>query len=145
MIRIVADTNILISGFISPKGAPAKIINLWREGKFVLATSKDLIKELRRVLAYPRIAKKYKLSKKTVNNYLRGFYLFGVVCRPVKKVEIIKDDPEDNKFLETALAGKVDYLVSGDKHFLKLKEFRGIKILAPRPFLERLKLPLDTN
>ena len=140
MFRVVLDTNILIIGFISSKGAPAKIINLWREGKLVLVTSKGLIRVLREVLAYPRIAKKYKLSKKTVNNYLRGFYLFGVVCRPTEKIRVVKNDPDDDKFIEAAVAGKADFILSGDKHLLVLRKYQGVEILKPGSFLRRLKI-----
>lgn len=62
MIKAVLDTNILVSGLISPKGSPAKILNLWQERKFILVTSQKILKEIKKVLNYPKIIKKYHLS-----------------------------------------------------------------------------------
>ena len=55
---------------------------------------------------------------------------------PNKKIEIVKDDPDDNKFIETALEGKAEYIVTQDKHLLKIKEFKGIKIITPEEFIK---------
>jgi len=58
---------------------------------------------------------------------------------PKRKVCAIKDDPDDNKFIETALESKADYIVTQDKHLLNIKEFEGIKIVSPEEFLIHLK------
>ena len=58
----------------------------------------------------------------------------SIIVEPKEKIVIVKDDPKDNIFIETAVAGDVDYIVSQDNHLLKLKEFRGIKIITPEEF-----------
>ena len=68
-----------------------------------------------------------KIAHKLINN--------SEIVEPSVKIDIIKDDPDDNKILECAIAGNVDCIVSNDKHLLKLKEFKGIKILTPKEFL----------
>lgn len=60
----------------------------------------------------------------------------SIVVKPTKRINEIKDDPSDNKFLEAAIAGNADYIVSGDKHVLKLKKFKDILIVTPAEFLE---------
>lgn len=57
---------------------------------------------------------------------------------PIRKIHVVHDDPDDNKILECAIAGNVDYLVTQDRHLLKLKEFEGINILTPHDFLKLL-------
>jgi len=58
---------------------------------------------------------------------------------PKRKVNVVKQDPDDNKFIEAALEGEADYIVTQDRHLLKLKEFEGIKIVTPEEFLRILK------
>lgn len=62
------------------------------------------------------------------------------LVKPTKKLDIVKDDPDDNKILECAIAGKVDYIISNDEHLLKLKEFEGIPIIKPEEFLKLLNM-----
>ena len=103
MIKAVIDTNVLVSGLISPKGFPAKIIDSWQKRKFVLITSKPILKELGRVLRYPKIAKSYHLDREVTNEYIKGFWAFSEVCCPCEKINAVKDDSTDNKFIEAAV------------------------------------------
>lgn len=139
MIKAVVDTNVLVSSIISSKSSPAKIINYWQERKFVLVTSEKILQETRRVLNYPKISKKYHFNKEKVNELIHGFSLFSEVCKPAKKISVIQQDPEDNKFLEAALTAKVDFIVSGDSHLLNLKKYQGIKILTAKEFAKTLE------
>ena len=139
MIKVVLDTNILVSGLISPKGAPAKLIELWQKRKYILVVSKETINELKKVLTYPRIAKNYHLNQAIINEYIKGLLIFAEVCRPTKKISLIKDDPDDNKFIEAAIAGKADFIISGDQHLLSLGKYQGIKIITPANFLLEIK------
>lgn len=135
MIKAVIDTNILVSGIISPKASPAKIISFWQQRKFILITSEEIINELKEVLSYPRIFKSYNLNIKTVDRYLKMFKAFAEVCQPKGKIKVIEVDPEDNKFIEAALVGGAEFIVSGDRHLLGLKHFKGIKIVRAEEFV----------
>lgn len=139
MYRVVLDTNVLISGLISPKGSPAKIIDLWLKKKFILITSKEILKEAERVLLYPRIAQKYGLGKKKIEEYVRGFFVFSEVVLPAKKIFALEKDPDDNKFIEAALNSNARFIVSGDKHLLVLKKYKGIEMLTPIEFCSQIK------
>lgn len=136
MHRVVIDTNVLISGIIQKSGFPYKVVKLWEEGTIVLITSLSMIKEAEKVLNYPKIKKKYSLGegkiKKTVLNLLR----YSVLIDNPPSLGVIKEDPDDNKVLSTALKGKADYIVSGDSHLLCLKTYKGLEIVTPKKFCE---------
>ena len=85
------------------------------------------------------VASDFLLPNEIIADYLRGFSVFAEVCKPGKRIFIIRNDPHDNKFIEAAIGGKADFIVSGDHHLLDLKEYQGIKILTVKDFLEELK------
>ena len=105
-------------------------------GKFTLISSLPLVEELFRVL------KNFRIPLKTEKIELLENIIFekSIIVVPTEKVDIIKDDPDDNKFIEAALEGKADYIVSQDKHLLDVKVFRDVKIATPKEFLEMLNL-----
>jgi len=132
-MKVVLDTNIFISG-IFWKGDPNKIVLAWKEGKFILVSSMDIISELINVL------KDFKIR---LPDDLLSFWIDSIVknsefVKLENKLKVVMEDPTDDKFLETALNGKADYLVTQDKHLLKLGEFCGIKIIIPTEFLKKL-------
>ncbi|MFW6111284.1 MAG: putative toxin-antitoxin system toxin component, PIN family [Thermoproteota archaeon] len=128
-MRVVLDTNVLVSA-IFWKGNESPIIQLVEEGKLTLVTSLPILKELKKVLSYP----KFPLDKEKVNEQVEYFFLAQLVS-PTQKLNLIPQDPSYNKFLECALTGKADYIVSGDRHLLDLKEFQGIKIITGEELL----------
>ena len=139
MIKAVLDTNILVSGLISSEGSPAKIIDFWEGEKFSLITSEEIIGEVVRVLSYPKIRTKYNLDKERIEDFINGLTIFSEVCKPQEKISVINDDPEDNKFLEAAVQVSADFIVSGDKHLLKLGEYEKIQIVKANTFLDLFK------
>jgi len=139
MIKAVLDTNVLVSGLISSKGSPAKIIDFWEDEKFSLITSKKIMEEVVRVLSYPKIRVKYNLDKEKIKDFINGLTFFSEVCKPQEKISVINDDPEDNKFLEAAVQANAGFVVSGDKHLLGLGEYEKIRIIKPNTFLSLLK------
>lgn len=136
MVKAVVDTNILVSGLISPKASPAKIISLWRERKFVLVISEEILGEVEKVLFYPKIFKRYHLNKDLIGKYVKMLGAFTEVVKPKARLKVIKVDKSDNKFIEAAVAAGAGYIVSGDKHLLELKKFQGIKIIKAEEFVK---------
>ena len=128
-MKIVLDTNVFISG-IFWKGASNKVIFNWKEGKFTLVTSLEAISEIIKVLKDFKI----KLPDDMIREWVDLIVRNSIIVEPKEKINIVKDDPKDNIFIETAVAGNVEYIISQDKHLLKLKEFRGIKIITPEEF-----------
>ena len=128
-MKVVLDTNIFISG-IFWKGSSNRIITRWKEGKFTLVTSLEAVSEIIKVLKDFKI----KLSDDMVKEWVDLIVRNSIIVEPKEKITIVKDDPKDNIFIETAVAGNVDYIISQDSHLLKLREFRGIKIITPEEF-----------
>ena len=134
MYAIVPDTNVLVSGSIVPHGNPAFILDSWRNGKIQIITSLEILEEFQRIML-----EKFRSPKNEVE-ILNAFFIWkGVVVEPKKKFDIIKEDPDDNKFLEAAVEGKADYIVSGDKDLRRLNVFMGIKIISPAEMVNILK------
>lgn len=136
LAKVVLDTNVFISGLILPKSIPSKILDLWRENKFILVTSPKILQELNKALQYPKILRFYKIKEKTIKDLIVSITKTSIVVFDEKIVEVIKEDPDDNKFLSCAISAKADFIVSGDKHLLKVKSFQGIPILNPKQFLK---------
>jgi putative PIN family toxin of toxin-antitoxin system len=135
MLKAVIDTNQFVSSLISKQGPSAQLIDRWRQQKFILVTSPEIIAEIQRVLEYPHISKKYKLSKSDVQSLLTLIAHEAVVIPKLPDVHVIKDDPDDDKFLECALAARAEYIVSGDRHLLSLGSYKSISIITVKEFL----------
>tara|TARA_Y100000310_G_scaffold341490_1_gene440799 strand:- start:2237 stop:2653 length:417 start_codon:yes stop_codon:yes gene_type:complete len=129
--KVVLDTNILISAF-GWEGNSKQIFNKIIEGDLELITSSEQFKELSRVLDYP----KFDFTEEQKTRFKSLILEISKFVYPKEKVSIIKEDSSDNIFLEIAMAGKVDFVITGDFHLLKLKEFKKIKIVTPKEFLE---------
>lgn len=133
-MRVVVDTNVFVSG-IFWKGISNKIINFWREEKFDLVTSLKNVEELIKVLRYFKISMSNELMKEWINLLVEN----SIIVDVIGNVKVVKDDPTDDKFIETALNGNADYIVTQDRHLLDIKEFEGINIVTPEEFLRILK------
>jgi hypothetical protein len=139
VLKAVLDTNLFISALLTAKGNPAKILNRWKAGSFDLVISLPILKEIKRVILYPKIRKRLNWTDVEINEFLLGLAQFGFMVSGEAKIDVIKDDPTDNKYLACALEGNADYIVTGDQHLLKVKEYKGTKIIPPKEFLEILK------
>lgn len=128
-LRVVVDTNIFISSFWG--GKPREIIDLWSHGDIILCISDEILKE------YLEVMIRLKLSPDKIDKFivLFGEKHFIENIKPIQNFKIIKDDPDDNMFIDCAVALKADYIISGDKHLLNLKSFKNIALLAPAEFL----------
>ncbi len=140
MIRAVLDANVLISAVLSAKGNPAAILACWQEGGLEIVVSEAILREVERVIHYPRIQERYQLSEERIGRFLGLLRRYAILVKPREQIDAIEADPSDNRYLEAALAGEASYVVSGDRHLLDLKRYRGIQILAPNEFMTFLKL-----
>ncbi len=134
MPRVVLDTNVLISA-IGWRGNPRKVLDLCIEGELSLVQTQETLKELERVLQRPKFN---FISVEKRQELLGDLRRISIKVTPEKNIGVIQEDPEDNKFLDCALAGKADYIVSGDWHLLTLKEHEGIKMVTASELLEVL-------
>jgi putative PIN family toxin of toxin-antitoxin system len=130
--KVVIDTNVLVSSLLKAESQAREIYRLVLRGKIELYTSEDLLKELRRVLEYPKLG----IEKMQREAFFKSLLRVTTVVDPKQIVNVIKADPPDNKFLECAVEAEADYLITGDnKHLLPLKIFRRTRILNPPAFL----------
>ena len=128
-MKIVLDTNIFISG-IFWRGSSNKVILNWKEGKFTLIASLGTISEITKVLKDFKI----RLPDEMIRDWIGLIVRNSIIVEPKEKISIVKDDPKDNIFIETAVAGNADYIITQDNHLLKLKEFRRVKVITPEEF-----------
>lgn len=128
-MNVVLDTNIFVSG-IFWKGESNKTLLAWRDGKFNLVTSLDIILEIIRILKDFKIQLPGGLIKEWTDLIVTN----SIIVKPKEKINIVKNDPQDNMFIEAAVAGMAEYIVSQDNHLLQLKSFQNIKIVAPAKF-----------
>ena len=129
--KVLLDSNIFISA-LGWKGKPRVIFDKCLHGELELITSADQLDELMRVMDYP----KFTFTEEQKQTLLGIITATATVVDIPKKLNVIKEDPDDNAILETAVVGNADYIVSGDPHLLKLGEFGRIKIVTAHDFLK---------
>ena len=137
---IVIDINVVISALLSPKGSPARIIELWEEEAFDLATSPQLLDELARALEYDQVKKYFKQPQEKISTLLKRINSVGIVVDPQIELAVIEVDPDDNHVLACAEMAQATYIVSGDEHLLSLKKHQEIFILSPAEFLTLMNI-----
>jgi putative PIN family toxin of toxin-antitoxin system len=139
-MRAVVDTNVLVSGLIKPGGAVGPIVDALREGRFLHLYSRATLDELVDVLARPWLKEKYGIRDVDVEAFLKLVLLRGEEATPGRAIRRCCD-PKDDKFLELAVSGRADVLVTGDEDLRSLDPVEGVRILSPARFLDRLAPP----
>lgn len=139
-LKVVIDTKVIISAAISPYGHPAKIFEMLLLGEIENFTSEEMLEELIDVLHREEIAEKMSESQREF--MIHHAEIFSVKLKPTEKMQVISEDPDDDKIVECAVFAGAQYIISGDEHLLKLHEFRGIKMVTPAYFcsiMERVR------
>ena len=138
MLKIVLDTNVLVSAILSPRSASSQIIRLVLDDALNLAISRDILDEAYRVVHYPKfvkLMKKHDLAPEEVDDIIERLSRIAVVTPGELTPDVVKDDPSDNTILACAVESEADFIISGDHHLTELKEFQGITIVNPTTFL----------
>lgn len=131
------DTSVLISALISRRSTTSAVLSALRNGRFTAIYSIELIVELIEVLERPIFREKYHILPEDIMSVINLIRLRGELVIPDKKMELCRD-PKDDKFLEAALEGRADCIVSGDADLLDMVSFENIPILRPAQFMERI-------
>ena len=131
-MKAVIDTNVFVSSFFG--GKPKQIIDLWKQGRISLCLSADILDEYVRVLQELGLGSGTELEELLK---LLASSQFIEFTRKTPRLKVVKKDPDDDKFIECAVALKADLIVSGDKALLAVGEYRGIPILSPAEFLTK--------
>ncbi len=133
-MKVVLDTNVLVSGTFW-KGYSSKVIEFIDEGKLELVLSEELIEEYNDVINREEIIDKIENKDLILNISVQKVITKSIIVEPTQKFDVVKDDPDDNEVIDCAVEGNVDYIITQDSHLLKIKEFKGIKIVKPEEFL----------
>lgn len=131
-MRVILDTNVFISGIFFT-GPPYEILKAWQDNRI-------------RIVASPAILEEYQRVAETLSSQYSGIDIGEIIDLLIAHAELIMperlkgsvcEDPHDDKFLECAINGKAKFIISGDKHLLRVSSYQGIKILTPRQFMDR--------
>lgn len=135
-MRVVLDTNVLLSALISPHGAPDTIYRAWRSGKFALVTSIVQLDELRRASRYPKF--KAVLQPARVGTMINNLQNAIILDQLTVNAEL--NDPDDAFLVSMSAAGKANFLVTGDHRsgLLQKRKIEGTRILTPAKFCAEL-------
>ena len=137
----VVDTNVFVSRYLSPTGTCALVFRYLDLGRFHLAVAQSILDEYERVLRSPKIASRHNLSEEQIvraTRFVRRRSLY--IADLPDQLKVIDVDPKDDKFVECAVAGGADMIVSGDRHLLELGSYEGIRIVSPAVFVTFLEL-----
>ncbi len=135
-MRLILDTNILLSAFLSPLGAPAKLLDAWERKTFTLVACDALIAELSDVAGRPFFRARLRAS--TAELLAAGLRDFSFFCQNLPSGPIAPD-PKDSYLLALAEASQAEFLVTGDKQLLSLKQHQSTRIITPVAMVELLQ------
>lgn len=133
LIKVVIDTNVCLSGIVFG-GSPRKVLKLAKYKIIKAYTSLSILLEVAE-----KLNKKFFWSEVKVKTALKAISKITEIVHPKIKLDVVREDPSDNKVLECAVVADADYIVTGDQHLLKLKKFEETKIVIPSDFLKILK------
>jgi len=147
MLRVVLDTNVFVSSLLTKRGAAAEVLDAWRERRYLLIISPAIIEEIRRVLRYPRIQRKYAITDEDIAGIIELLNVEAVVVpgETERVAGAIPEDTADEAILACAVDGLADCIVSGDQHLLALEDFQGIPVWTVRVFLDHLSGQRETD
>jgi len=134
--RVVVDTNVFISSFFG--GNPRKIIKLWKFGEITLCLSRPIVDEYIEVLRRLELQDEKELEE-LLGLFAHGFHLVYTAKTP--ELHVVEEDPDDDKFIECAVALKAKFVITGDSAVKKIQDYMNIKIVSPREFLSSFRKP----
>ena len=136
-MRAVIDTNVVVSGMIRARGAPGQILRALGDRRFVPVVSLPILEELAAILARPWLQGKYGIDESDVQNFFRLLALRCELVEPTSEIHRCRD-PHDNMFLEAAVDGSADRLVTGDADLLAIGALESVRIVTPADFVGEL-------
>ncbi len=137
LLRVVLDTNVWISGIFFGRGVPAQVLGRWRDMQFEVVMTSATLDELAKVLQRKLV--QFEAAPDLEVEWMQYIEAYATKINVTVDLKGTTRDPKDDMMLEAAVAGSVDYLVTGDQDLLVLKEFMGTRIITPREFIDLVK------
>jgi uncharacterized protein len=130
VLKVTADTNILISALAYAQGKPLRFLQMATAGDINLTVSEDIVEEMVDVLV-----RKFNATPREVTEARQIVAARARTIRLSVQLGVVKDDPDDNRIVECAVSAGSDYIVTGDKDLLRMKRYYSIQILTVSDFL----------
>jgi len=135
-VKVVLDTNVLLSGLMFPDGAPGRVVAAWRQARFDLVMSVPQLAEIGRALAYPKIQRVLGWDDRRIEQFIRQLYVRAQIVELAGTSVEVPADPDDAPILATLVAAKADVLITGDGDLLALRDRYAIH--TPAEFMRSL-------
>jgi putative PIN family toxin of toxin-antitoxin system len=130
--RVVIDTNVMVSALLF-KGSLSKIVDHWKEGKFIPLLSKETFNEFKTVLEYPKFSLTTQEIKVIIEEEVLPFF---EIVEVAGKISRMCRDSDDDKFIACAVSASADFIVSGDRDLLDMGKYKSVKIISAPEFLK---------
>jgi putative PIN family toxin of toxin-antitoxin system len=145
-MRVVLDTNVVVSSLLKTHSPLAELLTQAEKLTFDVLISESIQREYKRVIKRPKFHSYLGLSDDDVDSLVDRLFSRALLVTDIHPIRAVSDDPNDDKFIECAVAGGADAIVSGDKHLLALQSYEEIRILTPAQFVAMLDaLTSDTT
>lgn len=138
MLRAVLDTNVFVSGLKDSKTPPGQILQFWKKNQFIVVTSPQLLAEIHEVLMRSPILSLLKQTPTIVSKFIKLLIQRTFVTEGKLELDVLKNDPDDNMVLATAVEGQASHLVTGNTKHFPSDEYQGVKIVTPQEFISIL-------
>lgn len=139
MLRAVLDANVYVSAYVRPEGPPGMIIERFlRADAFEVVLSAEIVEETLQALAYPKVRKAAR-TKLEPDLWFEDIVVLAQFVAGEYDVSGVSRDPDDDKYLASAIEGRAGFVVSGDPDLLDVEEHQGVRIVTPRVFLDLLR------
>jgi len=135
-VKVVLDTNVLLSGLMFPDGAPGRVVAAWRQARFDHVMSVPQLAEIGRALAYPKIQRVLGWDDRRIEQFIRQIYVRAQIVELAGTSVEVPADPDDAPILATLVAAKADVLITGDGDLLALRDRYAIQ--TPAEFMRSL-------
>lgn len=138
MLRAVLDANVYISAYVRPEGPPGQILGrFFGEAAFEIVLSSEIVEEVLHALAYPKVRKAAR-TEVDPELWFEDILVLAHLVAGEHKITGVSKDPDDDKYVAAAIEGRAVFVVSGDPDLLTVGEHQGVRIIAPRAFLDLL-------
>ena len=136
ILKAVIDTSVMVSVAFAKKGLARTLRDMIADSRFVMVTSKPILKELYQVLHYPHIVKRFSATEDQINAFVGLIIERAIIVKGLYEINGISEDPDDDMFIACAMEGDAQYIASRDPHLRNLKHYRGIQIIDAASFVE---------